>query len=93
MHESVLLSAGPELAKLVQALKRQHPGRSACAIKRLYGLYLDYPEKPLRAALAQALSYGLLDLARIEKMVLRAVADNFFKLHDHDQQDQDHYAR
>ena len=37
-------------------------------------IYLDYPTESLIAAAEKALAYGLLDLGRLETMVLRAVA-------------------
>jgi hypothetical protein len=43
-------------------------------------MYLDYPTKPLCDAVAQAQRYGLIDLARIEKMVLRRIAGDFFRI-------------
>jgi hypothetical protein len=43
-------------------------------------MYIEYPDEPLREALTEALHYGLLDLERIERMVLRRVAGNFFRL-------------
>ena len=38
----------------------------------------DYPREPLLAAVAEAERYRLLDLDRLEKMVLRQIADDYF---------------
>jgi hypothetical protein len=39
----------------------------------------DFPQAPLRAAFAEALHYGLFDLDRVETMVLRRIATDFFR--------------
>jgi hypothetical protein len=43
-------------------------------------MYLDYPTGALCAAVRDALTYGLTDLARIERMTLRRVAGDYFQL-------------
>ena len=45
----------------------------------------DYPHDALRAALAEALRYGLYDLERIERMTLERIANDFFRLRDPDE--------
>lgn len=79
-EEKILLSQGGELEALVKAL-RQKCGRSATrAIRHLHRMYLDYPGDALRKAAAAALSHGLFDPSRIERMVLRTIAGEFFQL-------------
>jgi hypothetical protein len=39
-----------------------------------------YPREPFLAAVAQALKFGLFDLTRLEHLVLRHVAGDFFAL-------------
>ena len=92
--EEVALSASsPAMAAMVQALKKRHGGRAVRALQRLRRMWLDYPQEPLDAALALALAHGLFDLERIESLVLRHVAGDFFRLptntddeepHDHE---------
>ncbi len=79
-EEGVLRAAGQEIASLIDQLKKKHRGRAARAIKRLHRFYLDYPTEALCAAAAEAARYGLYDLNRIERMVLRTVAGEFFRL-------------
>lgn len=79
-EEKVLHAAAPELSAVVDALKKRHGGRAVRQIRELHRLFLDYPTAPLCEALRVALDYGLLDLARIEKMVLRHIAGDFFRL-------------
>jgi len=79
-HEAVLRAAHPDLGALVDALKKKHGGRAARAVKHLHSLYLDYPTEALARAAATAIQYGLDDLGRIERLVLRHVAGDFFRL-------------
>jgi hypothetical protein len=79
-EESTLLAAGGPFVAMMQALRKQRGGRAVRAIRRLHRMYIEYPDDPLREALVEALHYGLLDLERIERMVLRRVAGNFFRL-------------
>ena len=45
----------------------------------------EYPKGPLREAIAEAERYGLFDLDRVERMVLRRIAHDYFRLKgDHD---------
>lgn len=42
-------------------------------------MFLDYPTAPLVTAVAAAVEYGLIDLERVEKLVLRRIATEFFR--------------
>ncbi len=79
-EETTLRQAAPELGQLVDEIKKKHGGRSARPIRKLHRMFLDYPTDTLRMVVAEALRYGLLDLKRIERMVLRNIAGDFFKL-------------
>ncbi len=79
-EEPVLRAAGQSLAALLDRLARHHGGRRAKHVRRLHRMYLDYPTEALDRAVSEALHHGLLDLGRIERMVLRYVAGDFFRL-------------
>jgi transposase len=79
-EERVLRSAAPELSLLLDQLKRHHGGRAARRVQQLYRIYVDYPIEAITPAVAGALEYGLLDLVRIERMILRHLAGDFFRL-------------
>lgn len=79
-EEGVLRAAAPELARLVDELKRHHGGRAARSVRQLYRIFVDYPLEAITAAAGTALEYGLLDLVRIERMILRRLAGDFFRL-------------
>ncbi len=78
-EEKLLLAAAPELAELVKALRKQRR-RPLRHIRRLHRFYLDYPTEALCKAVRRALKYGLTDLERIERMTLRYVAGDYFRL-------------
>lgn len=89
-EEAVLRAAGPELAALVEALKQRCGGRAVRPLRRLHRLFLDYPTEPLRRVVGEALAYGLTDLERIERMLLRALCGDFFRLPPNQADPDDH---
>jgi hypothetical protein len=77
-EELAILSAAPELAEYVTALKRR-PGKVvALALRQLLRMVREYPRQPLLAAVSEAARYGLYDLDRLERMVLRRIARDYF---------------
>jgi hypothetical protein len=78
-EEATLRAAAPELAALVDLL-RGASGRTSDRVRRLHAMYLEYPTEPLISAVHVALNYGLCDLGRIERIVLRNIAGDYFKL-------------
>jgi hypothetical protein len=62
---------------MLDQLKR---GRARQPILRFHRLYVDYPTEALRSVLAVALEFRLNDLVRIERMVLRGIAGEVFRL-------------
>ena len=79
-EEKLLLERVPEIAEYLQALKKRSPGRATLALRRLLRLVNDYPRTPLLAALRTALEYGLFDLERVERMILRKLAREYFQV-------------
>ena len=49
---------------------------------QLLRLVREYPRQPLLAAIAEAARYGLYDLDRVERMILRRVARDYFLLEE-----------
>lgn len=78
-EEGPLRAAAPELGALLDALRKRHGGRAVRPIRRLHRMFLEYPTDPLVAGVRQALEYGLLDLERIEHIVLRRISGDFFR--------------
>jgi len=80
-QEHSLRQTSPLLDRYVDALHTKHRGRAAWAIKRLHRMVHDYPLPPLLACVETALLYDMLDLSRLETMVLKSIGkDHFFNL-------------
>jgi len=87
--ERLLRGQGEELSSLIDALQKRYGGRAVKAVGRLHRLWSDYPTEALRGAVSVALQHGLLDLERIERMVLQRVAGDFFRLPTDDEDTDD----
>lgn len=79
-EEAVLKAGAPELLAMTLLLKERGGRRAVRLIRHLHRMYLDYPKEPLLRAVRVALEHGLADTDRIERMVLRAVAGEFFRM-------------
>ena len=79
-QEQALIGRDPLLDRYVAELKRRSPGRGVTKLRRLLALKRSYPAEPFRAAIEQALQYGLFDLSRLERLILERVAGDFFAL-------------
>jgi transposase len=77
-EEKALLAAAPEFADYIAALKKRSLGRGTLALRRFQRLVDDYPRAPLADAVSAAAEYGLYDLDRLERMVLRSIAKDYF---------------
>jgi transposase len=78
-EEIEMLQLEPRVASFLQALKQQCGGRRA-PLRRLLSMLQEYPREAFLTALASAERYRLFDLDRLEKMVLRQIADDYFVL-------------
>lgn len=83
-EEQALLHAAPELAGYVTALKEKGRKVVALALRQLLRLLQEYPREPFLAAVREAAQYGLYDLDRLERMILRRVARDYFLLMETD---------
>jgi transposase len=87
LQAQLLRGEHPVLDAYVAALGAHLNGRGTRALNRLLQLKRSYPAQPFLAAVEQALKYGLFDLSRLETLVLRHVAGDFFALDDDGQDD------
>jgi hypothetical protein len=78
-EETEILQMEPRAASYVQSLKKLIGGRRA-PLRRFLAMLRDYPREPFLSALAQAEHYGLFDLDRLEKIVLRQISNEYFVL-------------
>ena len=79
-EEALLSGHHPSLDRYVATLKQRGNGWGRRALRRLIGLKRTYPAGPFIAAVEQALHYGLFDLGRLEALILKHVAGDFFAL-------------
>ena len=86
LEEQLLRGDHPSLARYAAALKQRAYGRGVRALRRLLELKRTYPSGPFLAAVEQALRFGLFDLQRLETLILKQVAGDFFNL-DHRDED------
>ena len=78
-EETEILQIEPRVTSYLQALKQQAGGRR-WPLRRLLSMLQEYPREAFLTALAEAERYRLFDLERLEKMVLRQIADDYFVL-------------
>jgi len=76
-EERRLTERVPEAAAYVAVLRRRGRG-SLRDLRVLLRMSDDYPRAALIAALVEATHYGMADLERLERMVLRRIARDFF---------------
>jgi hypothetical protein len=81
-EEQTILAAVPEITDYVAALKQRSRKVPGIALRQLLRLVREYPRTPLLAAVREADHYGLYDLDRLERMILRRVAREYFLLDD-----------
>ena len=79
-EEASLGGHHPSLDRYAAALKQRSAGYGRRALRRLIEMQRTYPAEPFIAAIEQALHYGLFDLGRLEDLVLKQVAGDFFAL-------------
>ena len=79
-EEKAIVAAAPEIAGYVAALKQHSRKMHTLALRQLLRLVREYPRESLLAAVREAARYGLYDLDRLERMILRRVAREYFLL-------------
>lgn len=90
LAEQLLRGEHEVVQRYASALKlHHHHGRGVRALHRLVQIKRTYPSEPFLAAVQQALKFGLFDLTRLEHLVLRHVAGDFFALGGDDGNDDD----
>ena len=77
-EEKALLEMVPELDEYLRALQKHSRQYITVALRHLLRLAREYPRDAFLDAVEQAARYGLYDLDRLERMILRRVAGHFF---------------
>lgn len=83
-EEEALSQLAPDLLGYVTALKKRGRKQTTLTLRHLLRMIREYPSGPLREAIAEAERYGLFDLDRVERMVLRRIAHDYFRLKNDD---------
>ncbi len=78
--EQTILHAAPEIATYVEDLKRKSRKVIGLLLRQLLRMVREYPREPFLGAIGEAAQYGLYDLDRVERMILRRVERDFFLL-------------
>jgi hypothetical protein len=87
-EENAILTAAPELAEYVAGLKQRSRKVITLALRQLLRFVREYPREPLLGAVREAARYGLYDLDRLERMILRRVTREYFLLDRGPQEDE-----
>ncbi len=80
--EQAILNTVPEIAGYIECLKQKGRKVTGLALRQLLRMLREYPREPFLGAIAEAAQYGLYDLDRVERMILRRVQRDFFLLDD-----------
>jgi hypothetical protein len=81
-EEQAIVTVAPELADYVAGLKQRSRKVITLALRQLLRLVREYPREPLLGAVREAARYGLYDLDRLERMILRHVTRDYFLLNE-----------
>jgi transposase len=79
-EEKTLEKIVPEISDYVIALKKHSRKVLALALRQLVRMAREYPRDAFLLAVAEAAHYGLYDLDRLERMILRRIASEYFQL-------------
>jgi transposase len=79
-EEKILAEKAPELAGYIADLKKKGRKQTLLALRQLLRMVREYPREPLLEAFEEASHYGLYELDRVERMVLRRIASDYFLL-------------
>jgi hypothetical protein len=79
-EEKTLGELVPEISGYVAALRTHGRKYITVALRQLLRMAREYPRDAFLSATAEASRYGLYDLDRVESMILRRIATEYFRL-------------
>lgn len=77
-EEKRLIEVAPDLLDYGHCLRQRGRKQPTLALRQLLRFVREYPARAVREAIAEASTYGLYDLDRVERMILRRIASDFF---------------
>jgi hypothetical protein len=80
LEEQLLRGHHPNLERYAAALKQRTHRNGVRKLRRLLEMKRTYPAGPFLVAIEQALQFGVFDLGRLETLILKQVAGDFFAL-------------
>lgn len=81
-EERELVAVLPGISSYISALKKNGHRAPLLLLRRLLRMAREYPHEALRPALEDAVRYGLYDLDRLERMVLKRIQNEYFRLRE-----------
>jgi len=88
-EERAIAESCPELTDYVAGLKTRSRKQITLALRQLLRMSREYPRDAFLSAAHEAARYGLYDLDRLERMVLRRIANDYFRLDPQGDDDDD----
>lgn len=77
--DRMALKSHPQCVRdYVAAIEKRWPGRALMSARAMHRMLAEYPNDAVLAALMEALHYGMLEVERLERMVLKRIAKDFF---------------
>jgi hypothetical protein len=86
-NEEKVLRAVAAVGALVDDLKERDGGRAMRSMRWLHRIYIDYPTETLVQLLRDVQRFTLIDLGRIEKLILKRLNGAFFRLPERDDEE------
>ncbi len=85
IHErEILQKLYPELDGYISELSKNGKKQFTLALRHLLRMAREYPREAFLDAINEARHYGLYDMQRVERMVIRRIASDYFLLGDDD---------
>lgn len=79
-EEKLLGQLVPEISGYVADMKKRGRRYTTVALRQLLRMAREYPREAFLSAVRDAAHYGLYDLGRLERMILRRIANQYFQL-------------
>lgn len=83
-EERELVAVLPGISSYLSVLKKNGHKAPRLLLRRLLRMAREYPHEALLPALEDAVHYGLYDLDRLERMVLKRIQNEYFRLRQDD---------